>query len=201
MLPELSALLILLGFWGMVAVIFAENGFFLGFFLPGDSLLVTAGLLASQGIFSITSLLIIMPIAAILGVFVGYYFGGYVGPRIFKYKKSVLFNPKYIVRAHLFYKKHGNKTLILARFVPIIRTFAPIVAGVAKMNFKSFVIYNIAGGLLWTWSMLLIGYFLGNKIPHAGDYMFPIIGIVVVISLLVPLLERDRLKKISSHHR
>jgi membrane-associated protein len=192
---ELTEFVITIGFLGLLLIVFAENGLFFGFFLPGDSLLVTAGLLATQGIFSITTLLIAVPLAAILGVFVGYWFGGYVGPKVFKYKKSVLFNPKHITNAHKFYKRHGNITIVLARFVPIIRTFVPIVAGVAKMAWKDLVIYNILGGVLWTWSMLLLGYFLGRSIPNVERYIIPIIGIIVFLSLLPPLYEHYRNKK------
>lgn len=201
MLPEIADLILLLGFWGITLIIFAENGFFLGFFLPGDSLLIAAGLLAAQGLLPIELLLVVMPIAAILGVFLGYFFGRMFGPKLFKYKKSLLFNPKHVTKAHNFYKKHGNKTLIFARFLPIIRTFAPIAAGIAKMDFKNFVIFNIIGGLIWTWSMVLIGYFLGNVIPNVETYILPLILVVVCISFIPPILERYRSKKVAAKHR
>lgn len=191
MLPELAGLIVLLGFWGVTFVVFAENGLFFGFLFPGDSLLITAGLLAAQDLFSLNQLMAVLPLAAAAGAFVGYFFGKIYGPKIFNNKKSKLFNPKHIVRARNFYSKHGNKAIILARFIPIIRTFAPIVAGAAKMRFKKFAIYNTLGAYLWTCSMLMIGYFLGNSIPNVEKYILPVIILIVAVSFLPTLVRRQ----------
>jgi len=185
----LKELIAIVGYPGLFAIVFAESGLFFGFFLPGDSLIVTAGLLASQDYFNIYYLLLILPVAAIAGDSVGYWFGKKVGPKIFSEESSALLNKKHLAEAHKFYDKHGGKTIIIARFIPIIRTFAPIVAGVAQMEYVRFLSYNLAGGLLWTIGMLLLGYFLGNTIPDVDRYLLPIIGIIVFLSLLPPMYE------------
>lgn len=189
---ELNEFIITAGYVGLFAIVFAESGLFFGFFLPGDSLLVTAGLLATQGFFRIEFLLPLLIIAAIGGDSVGYWFGNKVGPTIFKKEKSLFFDKRHIQRAHAFYEKHGGKTIILARFMPIIRTFAPIVAGVAKMNYKSFLFFNVLGGILWTTSMLFLGFFLGRVIPNVDKYLLPIIGIVIFLSILPGIFEGYR---------
>lgn len=185
----LKEIIAIVGYPGIWAIVFAESGLFFGFFLPGDSLLVTTGLLASQDYFSFTTLLIILPIAAILGDSVGYWFGKKVGPKIFNEEKSLLLDKKHLDEAHKFYNKHGGKTIIIARFIPIIRTFAPIVAGVAQMEYSKFLSFNIIGGAAWTISMLTLGYFLGNIIPDVDKYLLPIIAIIIFLSLLPPLIE------------
>lgn len=189
---DLAEIITTVGYFGIYSIVFAESGLFFGFFLPGDSLLVTAGLLATQDIFSITNLLIFTPIAAIAGDSVGYWMGKKVGHRIFNKEKSLLFNPQHIERAKKFYNKHGKKTIVIARFVPIVRTFAPIVAGVAHMDYKEFIRYNVFGGLLWTWGMLLLGYFLGKSIPDVDKYLIPIIIIIVLASFVPPAIEHYR---------
>jgi len=195
---DLSQILVSVGYFGVYGIVFAESGLFFGFFLPGDSLLVTAGLLASQDIFQISHLLIFTPLAAIAGDSVGYWMGKAVGHRVFNKEKSLLFNPKHLERAHEFYREHGNKTIVLARFVPIVRTFAPIVAGAAHMHYGDFLKYNVVGGLLWTWGMLLLGFFLGNAIPDVDRYIIPLIGIIVIASLIPALYERHKHKKKNS---
>jgi membrane-associated protein len=178
-----------LGLLGVVFIVFAESGLFFGFFLPGDSLLFTAGFLASQNLISIWGLLVFCFIAAVIGDNVGYTFGKKTGPMIFKREDSFFFHKKHIETAHSFYEKYGKKTIILARFIPIVRTFAPIVAGVAKMDYKTFVVYNLIGGFLWTWGILGLGYLLGNLIPNADKYLTPIILLIIVLSLLPPIVE------------
>lgn len=185
----LKNLISIVGYPGLFSIVFAESGLFFGFFLPGDSLLVTAGLLASQNYFSILLLAIILPIAAIAGDSVGYWFGHKVGTKIFKEEGSFLLDKKHLDKAHAFYDKHGGKTIILARFIPVIRTFAPIVAGAAKMEYSKFIEFNIVGGFLWSEGMLFLGYFLGNVIPDVDRYLLPIIGIIIFLSLLPPLIE------------
>ncbi len=197
----LKELIAIVGYPGITAIVFAESGLFFGFFLPGDSLLVTTGLLASQAYFNFYLLLLILPLAAIGGDSVGYWFGKKVGPKIFSEKGSVLLDKKHLEQAHKFYEKYGGKTIIIARFIPVIRTFAPIVAGVAQMSYSKFISYNIFGGLLWTWGMLFIGYFLGSVIPDVDKYLLPIIAIIVFLSLLPPLFEyyQHNKEKIHSH--
>ncbi|KKQ75654.1 MAG: hypothetical protein US96_C0007G0002 [Candidatus Woesebacteria bacterium GW2011_GWB1_38_5b] len=186
---DLKELIQTVGYVGLFAIVFAESGLFFGFFLPGDSLLVTAGLLATQGFFRIEILLVLLAFAAISGDSMGYWMGKKFGKRIFSREKSLLFDKKHLDRAHAFYEKHGGKTIILARFIPIIRTFAPIVAGIADMDYKKFLSFNLFGGLLWSWGMLLLGYFLGSVIPDVDKYMIPIIGIIIFLSLLPPIIE------------
>lgn len=170
------------GTFGVIAIIFLETGLFFGFFFPGDSLLFTAGLLATQGYVSFPILLIGTLIAAIVGDTVGYSFGRKMGPTIFKRENSVFFDRSHIEKAQKFYEKHGKKTIILARFVPIVRTFAPIVAGVGNMKYKVFITYNVIGAFLWTWTMLWLGYGLGRIIPNPDRYVLPIIILIVLVS-------------------
>lgn len=175
------------GLLGIFAIVFAESGLFFGFFLPGDSLLFTAGILASQNYLHIVWLVVGSFIFAVLGDNVGYWFGKKVGPKIFTKEESVFFHRKHIQRAEGFYERYGNKTIFLARFVPIVRTFAPIVAGVGGMKYKNFLTYNIVGGFFWSFGLILAGYFLGGAIPSIDKYLLPIILIIVLISFF-PLI-------------
>ena len=178
-----------LGLLGVFLIVFAESGLLIGFFLPGDSLLFTAGLLASQGYFSMTWLLIGVAIAAIAGDSTGYYFGKKVGPKIFTREDSIFFHKKHLERSQKFYEKYGVKTIILARFVPVVRTFAPILAGVGQMHYQTFISFNVIGGLLWTLLLAGGGFVLGNFIPSADRYLLPIIFVIIVISFLPILRE------------
>ncbi|MBU2566992.1 VTT domain-containing protein [Patescibacteria group bacterium] len=182
-LNNLEALILWGGYAVLALIVFAESGLLIGFFLPGDSLLVTAGLLASQGYLNIGLLFFLLAFMAILGDTVGYHFGKFTGPKIFKKDKSLLFAKDHLLRAQLFYDKHGGKTIVIARFMPIIRTFAPIVAGVGNMSYKKFLSFNVFGGVFWVLSMLGIGYFLGSVIPDAGKYLHIIIGLVILLSI------------------
>ncbi len=175
------------GYFGIFAIIFAESGLFVGFFLPGDSLLFTAGFLASQGFLNIWLLIFLTFFAAVLGDNFGYVFGRKVGPAIFNKEDSKLFHKHHLERASAFYKKYGGKTLVLARFLPVIRTFAPIVAGVGKMHYKTFFFYNVFGAVVWAIGITWLGYFLGNNIPNIDKYLVPIILAVVVLSSLPTL--------------
>lgn len=170
------------GYVGVFAIIFAESGLFIGFFLPGDSLLFTAGFLASQQFFSLPLLLVGCFLAAVLGDSVGYAFGRRVGPRLFQREDSVLFHKKNIYKAQAFYEKHGAKTIVLARFIPVVRTFAPIVAGIGQMRYPHFLTYNLVGGLLWAVGVTMAGYFLGSSIPDVDKYLLPIVILIVLIS-------------------
>jgi membrane-associated protein len=172
------------GLIGVIAVIFAETGLLIGFFLPGDSLLFTAGFIASQGLLPIWPLLIGTFIAAVVGDSVGYWFGKKTGPALFNREDSRFFKKAYLTRTQSFYVKHGKKTIILARFMPIIRTFAPIMAGIGLMDYRTFITYNIVGGFVWTVGITLAGFFLGKLIPDVDKYLLPIILLIIFISFL-----------------
>lgn len=181
-------------YFGLFLIIFAETGLAIGFFLPGDSLLVVAGLFAAAGKLNIWTMLITLFIAAVIGDAVGYYSGRKIGKAIFSRPKSRFFNPAHLKKAHAFYEKHGGKTIIIARFVPIVRTFAPIVAGAAEMRYRDFVFYNLLGGFLWVTSMLLAGYFLGGVVESAfgiklEDHIDKVVVVVVFLSVLPIIIE------------
>lgn len=165
-------------------IIFAETGLFFGFFLPGDTILFPAGLMASKGFLDIYWVCGLTFIAAVIGNCVGYFFGKHVGPRIFKKEDSIFFHKNHIVRARAFYNKHGGKTIILSRFLPILRTFAPIVAGVSGMNFGVFTLYTAIGAAVWTIGVTLAGYYFGHLIPNIDTIILP----VIIIAIAVPLL-------------
>ena len=170
------------------AIVFAESGLLIGFFLPGDSLLFTAGFLASVNILNLPVLALGCFVAAVLGDSVGYWTGNRFGRKLFQKEDSWLFHKKHIVSAQGFYDKHGRKAIVLARFVPIVRTFAPIVAGIGAMNYRTFISFNVLGGLIWTFGLTLLGYSLGTLIPDVDKYLLPIILIIIVVSLLPSLL-------------
>ena len=178
-----------LGMVGIIAIIFCETGLFFGFFFPGDSLLFTAGFLATQGYVSLPVLLFGVFCAAVLGDSVGYAFGRRVGSVLFKKNDSLFFNVKHIERAQDFYTKYGKKMIIFARFVPIVRTFAPIVAGVGKMNYRTFITYNIIGGFIWSWGMLILGYVFGSVIPNPDRYIIPVVLVIMLISASPALID------------
>src|SRR5689334_11470330 len=168
------------GLFGLTAIIFAETGLLFGFFLPGDSLLVTAGLFAAQPRFGLNIWLLgcLLTAASVIGNAVGYWIGHVSGPRLFRREESLLFKPRYLRQAHDFYEKHGGKTIILARFMPIVRTFVPVVAGAAGMPAGRYTMYNVVGGVLWIWSMLLIGFFLGRYIPGIDEHIETLIIVI-----------------------
>ncbi|MCA1616015.1 MAG: VTT domain-containing protein [Acidobacteria bacterium] len=185
---------LLLTYFGLVFIVFAETGLAVGFFLPGDSLLVVAGLIARAGRLNVAILLSTLFVAAVVGDAVGYYTGLKLGPRLFTRKKSLLFRPSHLQKAHEFYEKYGGKTIIIARFVPIVRTFAPIVAGAAQMPYRRFLAYNVVGGFAWVFSMILAGYFLGTVVERAlgvrlEDHIEKVVVVVVALSLLPPVIE------------
>lgn len=184
-----------LGLIGIFSLIFAESGLFFGFFLPGDSLLFTAGLLVSQNLLSLPPLLIGGVFFAIIGDNVGYLFGKKVGPKIFTKENSFFWNKNHIEKSHKFFEKYGKKAIILARFMPIIRTFTPILAGVGTMEYKTFLRYNIIGGILWVCGLTLFGYFFGRIIPNPDKYLLPIIVFIIILSILPALREIINNKK------
>ena len=172
------------GYLGIFAIVFAESGLFVGAFLPGDSILFTAGFLASQGFFDIWLLAPITFIAAVLGDSVGYTFGHKVGKRLFQKEDSILFHKKHLVRAQKFYEKHGGKAVTIARFLPIVRTFAPIVAGMGDMQYKRFLFFNVIGAFLWAVCVPILGFYLGNVIPGVDKYLLPILAFIIIFSVL-----------------
>ncbi len=179
---------------GLIFIVFAETGLAAGFFLPGDSLLVVAGLFAATGKLNLAILLSTLFLAAVVGDTVGYYTGAKIGPRIFTRQESLFFKPSHLLKAHAFYEKYGGKTIVIARFVPFVRTFAPIVAGAAQMPYRNFILFNIAGGFLWVFSMILSGYFLGSLLKskfgiNLDEHIEWVVIIVVALSLMPPVIE------------
>lgn len=193
-LTDVQQLVRLGGYVGVTTIIFAETGLLIGFFLPGDSLLVTAGLLSTQPQFGLNMWLLgaLVTAAAVLGNSVGYAIGKVTGPRLFTRNDSLLFKKEHLFRAHAFYERHGGKTLVIARFMPIVRTFVPVVAGLAEMEFRAYTAYNVLGGVLWIWSMLFIGYFLGRYIPGVENHITKVILVVIFLSLLPGLVSWQR---------
>lgn len=187
--------------FGVAAIVFAESGLLIGFFLPGDSLLFATGFLIHAGLLpvNIHIAVLVIFIAAVLGDSVGYTFGRKLGPRLFKRKDARLFKQEYVQRAQEFYEKHGGKTIIIARFVPIVRTFAPLVAGAARMDYKRFLAFNIIGGFLWAVGITYAGYFLGSLFEQMGieidHILLPIIAVIILISILPPAIHILKDKK------
>ncbi len=184
---DLASLIQTVGYLGVFAIVFLESGLLIGFFFPGDSLLFTAGFLASQGYFDIKVLITGCFITAVAGDSIGYLIGAKLGPKIFKKDNSIFFHKKHLDRAQKFYDKHGGKTIVLARFIPVIRAFAPVVAGAGKMDYKRFVFFNFFGAVLWAIGVTLAGYYLGNLIPDVDKYLLPIIGLIIIASVLPAL--------------
>lgn len=192
---DLIALIKTFGYLGIFAIVFAESGLFFGFFFPGDSLLFTAGLLASQGLLNIWILVPLIILAAILGDNVGYWFGAKVGPKIFTQEDSFFFHKRHVERTHNFYIKYGAKAIILARFIPIVRTFTPILAGVGTMPYGTFLKFNLIGGVLWGAGVTFLGYFLGATIPGIERYLLPIVAGIIVISFIPIVVELIKSKR------
>ncbi|MCR4305934.1 MAG: VTT domain-containing protein [Candidatus Daviesbacteria bacterium] len=185
MLPiDLVTLIKTFGYLGVFAIVFLESGMMVGFFFPGDSLLFTAGILASQNVIDIRILIAGCFIFAVLGDSVGYYIGQKFGRKLFNKEDSIWFHKDHLTKAQNFYDKHGNKTIILARFIPVVRAFAPVVAGIGLMKYKNFVIYNLVGAILWAIIIPLLGYYLGSLIPDVDRYLLPVVGLIIVASVL-----------------
>jgi membrane-associated protein len=200
---SLTEIIQTVGYFGVFAMIFAESGMLLGFFFPGDSLLFTAGFLASVNFFDIRLLALGCFIAAVAGDNIGYYIGHRWGRRLFHKKDSLIFHHDHLMRAEAFYEKHGGKTIILARFIPIVRTFSAVVAGVGKMSYLTFLIYDMIGGLLWAVAIPCLGYYLGKSIPDIDKYLIPAIGLIILVSIspgiyhaLKTKEQRNKLKKL-----
>ncbi|MBW3669987.1 MAG: VTT domain-containing protein [Actinobacteria bacterium] len=186
------------GTLGLFAIVFAESGLLIGFFLPGDSLLFTAGLLASQGKLNFPLILVGCFVAAIAGDQVGYAFGNRVGPALFRRPESRFFKHENVEKAQAYFDKYGVKTIVIARFVPIVRTFAPILAGVGSMEYRTFVRFNIIGGFLWAVGVTTLGYVLGDTIPDIDKYLLPVIGLIIVLSLVPVALELRKARRPSA---
>ena len=199
---DLIELVKTIGYAGIFFMIFAESGLFFGFFFPGDSLLFTAGFLASQNILDIKILLPLVVIGAIVGDSTGFWMGGKFAKWLMERRESFFFKKEYIERAHKFYAKYGGKALILARFVPAVRTFVPIVAGMADMEYKKFISYNVFGGLFWGAGMTLAGYYLGRLIPDVDKYLLPIIAVIIFASVLPGIIHmREDIKKFARRNK
>jgi membrane-associated protein len=188
--------------WGgyvlLAVIVFTETGLLVGFFLPGDSLLITAGLVAAAGVLNIWWINVILIVAAVVGDSVGYAIGARLGPALFTREKSLLFNPRHVERTREFYARYGARTIVIARFVPIIRTFAPVVAGVGRMEYRKFLTYNVAGGVGWVVSMTWAGYLLGSVIPNIDQYIHVVVVVVIVLSCLPIVIEIQRARRRSS---
>lgn len=200
---DLEGLIRATGYVGVTSIVYAESGLLVGALLPGDSLLFTAGFLSSQGYLNIWVLCILVFVAAVAGDNTGYAIGRRYGPRVFKHKESLFFRKDYVEKSEKFYKKHGGKTIILARFTPVVRTFAPLLAGVGKMHYRTFFFYNIVGALFWGVGVSLLGYFLGKSIPNIDAYLLPIIIGIIFISLLptgIHILKDPEHRKRIAHH-
>lgn len=188
-LQHLDQLIAWAGYAGLTAIVFCETGLLAGFFLPGDSLLVTAGLVASQGKLNIWTLNALLGAAAVLGDTAGYWIGYHMGARLFRKEESFFFRKSHLRKTEAFFEKYGAKTIVIARFVPIVRTFAPTVAGAASMRYRRFLSFNVFGGVLWVVSMTSIGYFLGSLVPHIDRYLHVVVAVVIILSFLPILIE------------
>jgi membrane-associated protein len=176
------------GLIGLILIVFAETGLLIGFFLPGDSLLITAGLFAARGDLDIVTLQLALVPAAILGDATGYYIGKRTGTALYRRPDSLLFRREHVRMTQEFYEKHGGKTIVLARFIPVLRTFAPMVAGVGNMGYRRFATFNIVGAVLWVTGMTLAGYLLGSLVPNIESRIHLVIAGVIAVSLLPPVI-------------
>jgi membrane-associated protein len=180
------------GYVALTVIVFTETGLLVGFFLPGDSLLITAGLVAATGALNVWWLNVLLAAAAVAGDSVGYAIGWRAGPRLFSRPQSFFFHPRHVERTRAFYARHGAKTIVIARFVPIVRTFAPVVAGVGQMEYRRFLLYNVAGGVGWVTSMTWAGYLLGQAVPNIGDHIHVVVAIVILLSVIPIVVELVR---------
>ncbi len=185
------------GYIGLFIIVFAESSIFFNFFLPGSSLLFAAGALASQGFFNIFILILVLGVSAILGDSFGYWIGARMGPAIFKREESRFFSKKHLKLTEDFYERHGSKAVIIGRFVPVVRSFIPMLAGVGSMKYRTFLTYNVFGGILWSVGVTSIGFILGNQIQDIESFILPMVAVVIVISFLPIVFEVLRKKPLS----
>ena len=188
-MPELIPLIQTVGYIGIFAIIFIETGMLFGFFFPGDTLLFSVGVLASEHYLNLPLVIIVLSVAAVGGGMFGYWTGGKLGPKIFTRDDSAFFKKSHVVRAEKFFARHGNITVFIARYIPVVRTFIPTIAGVARMQYRKFFTYNLVGGVAWCTLIVLIGYFFGQKIPNIDAYLLPIVGVACSASFLPILIE------------
>jgi len=177
---------------GLILIIFAETGLLIGLILPGDSLLFTGGLLASQGHLNIAAVAVGAFVAAVLGNQTGYWLGHRWGPALFRRPDSRFFKQEYVQRSHTFFEEHGSRTIVLARFIPVVRTIVPILAGVGEMNARSFLVFNVVGAAAWAVGVSMAGYALGSSVSGIDSYILPIVAVIVVLSAIPPFLEWRR---------
>lgn len=192
---DLPHLIETVGYVGLFGIIFAESGILIGLFLPGDSLLFTTGFLASQGYLNIWILIPVLYVAAFLGDSAGYWIGHKMGPKIFIRPESFWFKPDHVEKTRRFFEKYGARAVVLARFVPIVRTFVPVMAGVGEMHYSTFVRYNAIGAFLWACGITILGFIFGNIIPNADRYILPIVGLIVMVSFIPAVIEFWRERK------
>ena len=183
--PELIRIV---GFYGLIAIVFAETGLLVGFFLPGDSLLITAGLFAARGDLNIQAVIPTLILAAIVGNATGYWIGARTGAALYSRPDSLLFRREHVRMTHDYYERHGGKTVVLAQFIPILRTFAPVVAGVGQMGYRQFATFNVLGAILWVSSMTSAGYLLGNLVPNIEKRIHIVVAVVILVSLIPPAI-------------
>ena len=188
-MPELIPLIQTVGYIGIFAIIFIETGMLFGFFFPGDTLLFSVGVLASEHYLNLPLVIIVLSVAAVGGGMFGYWTGGKLGPKIFTRDDSAFFKNSHVVSAEKFFARHGNITVFIARYIPVVRTFIPTIAGVARMQYRKFFTYNLVGGVAWCTLIVLIGYFFGQKIPNIDAYLLPIVGVACSASFLPILIE------------
>jgi membrane-associated protein len=177
------------GYWVITLVVFVETGIAMGVIMPGESLVLVSGMLAAAGHLDLRLLMPLLFVAAVLGDATGFVIGSRLGPRVFTRPRSLFFRPEYVNRASRFFEKHGGRAIILARFVPVVRTFTPIVAGAAKMRYRQFVVYNVVGAAVWVLSMLLLGYYLGQAVPDLESKLGLLIILVILVSFVVPVFD------------
>ena len=196
---NLVSLITTVGYVGILGIVFAESGLLIGVFFPGDSMLFTAGFLSSQGYLNVPILCLLSFLGAVLGDSTGYWLGKRFGPAVFSRKDSLFFDPEHIGRARAFYDRHGPKTIILARFVPVIRTLAPTLAGVGNMRYTTFLSYNVIGGLVWGVGVPLAGFFLGSTVPGVDRYIVPIVALIILSSVFPGLVHFIRDPEYRAH--
>lgn len=198
---DLPTLLHTVSYAGIFAILFAESGLLIGLVLPGDSLLITAGLLSAQGSLSVFGVIIAAVLGAVLGDTTGFWIGRRLGPAVFRKPESRFFKPAYVERARSYFERYGVTTLIIARFIPVVRTFVPTMAGVGEMHYPNFLLYNVVGGVLWGAGIPVAGFFLGRLIPNLDRYVLLIVGLVFVLSLIPLGLELRKQRRASMDDR
>jgi len=182
------------GYLGVGGIVFAESGLLLGFILPGDSLIFLAGLLASQGLFNIVVLVLVIFVTAVAGDNTGYFIGKKLGRKVFEKEHSFIFNQDNLHKTEGFFARHGRSTFLIQRFIPIIRAFAPLLGGVGEMEYREFFIFDLIGCALWSVGVTVLGYFLGAVVPNIDNYLLPLVSVIVVLSLIPTIITYKKQK-------